>query len=142
MRHPAYRYPEKKDHIAVHCPRRAGVKTLMYFLCKLNRLLESLLCCGLCGAGKESQPFSTVSIAMTEMWDFNILPLRCHQRKEEPISEASPEGEVPRLSRKSAPRFSLEGPEDRAEGRKLTLSPQRVCLWPVVNKERKGVIGF
>lgn len=76
----------------------------------------SHLCCGLCGAGKESGLFH-VSIAMTGMRDFNTLPLGCHQRKGRgPASEASPEGRVPRAGSQPP---QLQGPE----GRKLTQSP-------------------
>lgn len=52
-------------------PQLARCQDLMHFLCKLNRLLESHPCQGLCGAGKESQPF--FHGICCDDWDFNIL---------------------------------------------------------------------
>lgn len=104
LMHPAVgpREPVGEEHAAGHRPQLARCRDLMSFLCKRNRLLESHPCRGLCGAGKESQLFSTASVAMTGILIF------CHQSKVGgggPASKASPEGQVPGLKGKSAPRF-------------------------------------
>lgn len=105
LRHPAVgpREPYGGRALCLPPPQLARCQDLMNFLCKLNRLLESHLCRGLCGAGKESQLFPTVSVAMTGILIF------CHQSKGGTYLKGQSRGSSPWTEREVSTPFLAGG---------------------------------